>query len=223
MVSGVPETFLADVSTGNLATATSLDRPTETVFLEKQEAWVEDLTVICAYVLKVSAGAPSGRLKEAARHPLRITECGRKALPDGRLVYEAFSDPAESGRIEIQVNFPAIREGDVPALVTATVEAMTLGSRGGQVVGIDEKVGVTKLYDLLGIEGGVELAEEQYPEDEYDPDRSQQEIPPPVPKVDPGGKPQFTADEKTVKQVAERLLRAIEAYEKTNGRDGAHG
>src|SRR5215468_8635108 len=39
MVAGVPETFLADVSTGNLATATSLDRPTETVMLEKQESW----------------------------------------------------------------------------------------------------------------------------------------------------------------------------------------
>jgi hypothetical protein len=46
MVVGVPETFLADVSTGNLATATTLDRPTELVFMEKQEAWREDLTII---------------------------------------------------------------------------------------------------------------------------------------------------------------------------------
>jgi transketolase len=46
MVCGVPETFLADVSTGNLATATTLDRPTELVFMEKQEAWREDLTII---------------------------------------------------------------------------------------------------------------------------------------------------------------------------------
>ncbi len=192
MVAGVPETFLADVSTGNLATATSLDRPTETVFLEKQEAWVEDLTVIAKYVLQVSAGAPSGKLREA--NIVSITECARKKGPRGEIIYEALQ-PSDD-KIEIQVNFPAIREGDVPALVGATVNAMTLGNRAGQTIGIDEKTGVKKLYDLLGIEGGNELAEEQYPEGEYEVDRSKQEVPPPIArkKLLPGGEPQIGPD-----------------------------
>ena len=67
MALGMPETFLGDVSTGNLATATSLDRPTETVFLSIQEEWIEDLTVIVAQMLKRSLKAPGGRLREAVR------------------------------------------------------------------------------------------------------------------------------------------------------------
>ena len=73
----------------------------------------------------------------------------------------------------------------VPALVGATVEAMTLGNKGGQVTGIDEKEGVKILYRLLDIEGGDELAEAQYPDKEYDPDRTKEEIQPPVPKLQP--------------------------------------
>jgi hypothetical protein len=190
MVKGVPETFLGDVSTGNLATATSLDRPTETMFLELQEAWVEDLTVIAKYVLRVSSKAPSGKLREAKGADLIIREAARKRDSQGRLVYEK-ADP-KPGVIEVQVNFPAIREGDVPALVKAVVEAMTLENKGGQIVGIDEKVGVRKLYDLLGIEGGDEIAEEQYPEGEYDPDRTKEPLPAPIGKaqLDPGGSPQ---------------------------------
>ena len=45
MCNGLPPTFLGDMQTSNLATATSLDRPTETVFLSLQEEWTEDLEV----------------------------------------------------------------------------------------------------------------------------------------------------------------------------------
>lgn len=214
MVFGVPETFLGDVSTGNLATATSLDRPTETAFLEKQEAWVEDLSAIATYVLKVSSGAPSGKLKESNQGVARtIAMCHRKTLANGTRVWEAFA-PAESGRIEVRVNFPAIREGDVPALVQATVQSMTLGLRTDVVVGIDEKAGIIKLYDLLGIENGVELAEQQYPS--WNPDRTEivkaqqqaQTAPPPDPAA--------AAKTQTAK-AAERLLAALDVMEKRNG------
>src|SRR5262249_43487846 len=67
MVVGVPETFLGDVSTGNLATATSLDRPTETIMLAKQEEWREDLVKIVTHHMNVSLRAPNGRLREAMR------------------------------------------------------------------------------------------------------------------------------------------------------------
>lgn len=190
MVVGVPETFLADVSTGNLATATTLDRPTELVFMERQEAWREDLMVIAKYVLKVSSGASGGKLREAyGGVKVRIVEA-KRIQRNGRWVYEEAKP--KHGTIEIKVNFPAIREGDIPALVTATAEAMTLGNKGGQVVGIDEKAGVRKLYDLLGMENGDELTEEQYPDGEYDPDRTKEPLPAPIGRAlpDPGGVPQ---------------------------------
>lgn len=190
MTAGVPETFLADVSTGNLATATSLDRPTETIFLEKQESWREDLVVIMQFVLKTSAGATSGKLAEARRGAkFQIVECRRKRLADGSLVYEAFKTSTDTSDVEIQVNFPAIREGDMPANVGALVKAMTLDNKAGQVIGIDEKVGVIALYDTLGIENGKEHAEAQYPEATYEPDRSKRPIPVPIakPKSFPGG------------------------------------
>src|SRR6185369_3187941 len=69
-VLGIPPTFLADLETANLATATTLDRPTELNFLEKQEAWREDLMTIAMYVLRVSGGATSGKLRES--HPGKV-------------------------------------------------------------------------------------------------------------------------------------------------------
>ena len=199
MVSGVPETFLADVSTGNLATATSLDRPTETVFLEKQESWREDLGRIARYVLDVNKGATSGRLKEARGPRVEIVECSRRLTPSGQWVYEALGKSEGDSPIRVQVNFPAIREGDMPAIVKAIVSAMTLDNRGGQVLGIDEKAGVKELYRAIGIEDGEELTEAQYPDDDYDPNRAEQEITAPVPKGQPapGGTTQI--DPKTGK------------------------
>ena len=77
------------------------------------------------------------------------------------------------------------------ANVKAIVEAMTLDNKGGQIVGIDEKTGVKMLYRELGEEDGDELAEAQYPEDEYDPDRTKEELPVPIGKLQdqPGGPP----------------------------------
>lgn len=217
IVVGVPETFLADVSTGNLATATTLDRPTELCFLEKQEAWREDLVTIARYVLSVSAKAPSGRLREA-HTGVRIIEMARKYKPDGSFIYTSLS---ESGAIvkpgpktiEVKCTFPSIREGDVPALVGAVVESMTLGNKAGQVVGIDAKAGVRRLYELNGFQDADERTEEQYPESEYDPDRTKQ--PDPVESIDPTtGLPKAPATPakkpaSAVKEATSRLIKAL--------------
>lgn len=227
MVSGVPETFLADVSTGNLATATSLDRPTETGFLEKQESWREDLTRIARFVLEVNRGATGGKLKEARGAQVVIIECRRVRSTKGELVYEAMSKSKGGDPIAVQVNFPAIREGDMGANVKAIISAMTLENRAGQIVGIDEKAGVKELYRAIGIEDGDELAELQYPDKEYDPDRSQQELTAPLGKATPaaGGTTQINpgtgevqttkpakVTESTIKAAIEKLDRATEAF-----------
>lgn len=214
MTLGMPETFLGDVSTGNLATATSLDRPTETVFLSIQEEWIEDLTVIVAYMLTRSLAAPGGKLREACVEPSAVTIGAAprsicKTLGGAR--YWGFREAKVSSTdIEIQVKFPAIREGDTPALVKAIVESMTLDNKGGQIVGIDEAVGVGLLYQALDVENGPEHVAEQYPDkgggvgdkkyDAYDPNRMIQQLPPPIQKLQdqPGVQPQPGAVTATV-------------------------
>lgn len=192
MVVGVPETFLADVSTGNLATATTLDRPTELVFLEKQESWREDLVLIAKYVLSVSKNAPKGTFKAALdRRGLKVSgvvikERDRERLPNGRMVYVSEAKkPKKDAVIEVQATFPAIREGDQAINIKSIAEAMTLDNKGGQIVGIDEKAGVLLLLRELGVDDPEELVELMYPEKEYDPDRTKEPLPAPVMPLTP--------------------------------------
>ena len=194
MVLGMPETFLGDVSTGNLATATSLDRPTETVFLSIQEEWIEDLTVIVSYALKQQAAAPGGKLREALseRRPKFVAAERRIQTTAGGARFwgfrEAKKKASQSDEIEVRVQFPAIREGDMATLVKAGVEAMTLDNKGGQIVGVDEKAGILWVMKQMGMENAEELIEQMYPstgKDKYDPDRTKEVLPPPVQKAQP--------------------------------------
>lgn len=148
---GLPETFFGDASTGSLATAQSLDRPTELKFLEAQERWREVLQRVGQYVLDQSGAAPKGRLREARK--------GKPAEP-----------------IVIDVKFPSILEHDITSRVTAIVDAMTLN--GFETTGIDEKTGVGLLLEELGVEDVQSVLEAMYPEKPsgksqgYEPDRT---------------------------------------------------
>jgi hypothetical protein len=204
MVVGVPETFLGDVSTGNLATATTLDRPTELAFAEKQEAWREDLITIAQYVLTVSKNAPGGQFKESLDHrkiaikDVRIVEAPR-TLVNGMMRYVNAAKRKKTkppNDMQLTVTFPAIREGDLPELVAAMATAMTLNNKGGQIVGIDEKAGILMMLRLLDYPDPEELVESMYPEKEYDPDRTKEPEATPIPPIqavpNPGGLPQAT-------------------------------
>lgn len=186
IVVGIPPTWMGDLDTANLSTATTLDRPTELGFEEKQQEWREDFLTMCGFVLKVSAGAASGTLREAWKSSkIEVVPGAMKRTPSGRLYQEA--KKRSNGTIELAVNFPTIRQGDMPALVKATVEAMTLDNKAGEIIGIDEKAGVKLLYQHLDIEDGDEIAETQYPEAEYEPDRTKEVLPPPIQKPKPVG------------------------------------
>ncbi len=193
---GIPETWMADASVGTVATAQSLDRPTELGFIEKQEAWREDLTRIAKFVLAASNKAVNGKLREAFKSVdakvVSIVECARMTKENGERVYEAVK---KTNTVQVKVNFPAIREGDMPANIKAIVEAMTLDNKGGQIVGIDEKLGVGLLMKELGVENSEDIADKQYPisgPDKYDPNRTVEPLPAPIGKAepDPGGEPQ---------------------------------
>jgi hypothetical protein len=105
----IPPTWMGDMETSNMSTATTLDRPTELGMMEKQERWRTTLITVAAFVLKVSQTAVKGKLREA-KHK-RIVEMRRKRLPNGRWLYEA-SNARPDDEIALKCNFPAIREGD---------------------------------------------------------------------------------------------------------------
>lgn len=229
MVKDVPETFLADVSTGNLATATSLDRPTELAFMSLQEEWREDLCVIVRFALRNSLRAANGKVREAmtARHAdfklIDIREA-KRMLENGKWRYvEAPAKQDKPDAIEIKVTFPAIREGDIPQLVTATTQALTLGQMSG-VEGIDQKAGVIHLMKLLGMDNAEEIGEEMFPEDQYERDRTVEDEPapaPPMPGALPGAVPPNQtppapgvpgAKPKTVEAAVDRLTEALRKW-----------
>jgi hypothetical protein len=238
MVFGIPPTWLGDMETANLSTATTLDRPTELGFRAKQVEWEEDLLVIAQFVLAQSAGATKGRLREAlgAGSVVYINAAPRKLLADGRLVYDEAAKPKED-EIQVRVTFPAIREGDTPALVKAIAEAMTLDNKGGEIVGIDEKVGVRLLYEVFGVEDAEDILAEQYPDKDsgkegdpdyapkYDPCRTRAPLPEPIGKalppapgqpqlpggINPGNQPQ---DKPVVTSTEAALQRLFEAARK---------
>ncbi len=144
MVFGLPETFFADASVGTVATATSLDRPTELKFLEAQERWREVLQRICQFVLTSSDQAPKGKLREARKRAVK---------------------PAKK-EVTIKVVFPSILEHDIGEQINAIIAAATLN--GFQCTGIDERVAIGLLLQELQVEDWQDVLELMYPEDEYE-------------------------------------------------------
>ena len=128
---------------GSLATAQSLDRPTELKILSEQECWKEWIGYMGQYSVDRSSKAPKGRLYEAAKKP------GKKAE-----------------KPTIKVSFPAVLEHDISKMVSAIVEAATLN--GFEPTGIDERTAVGLLLSELGVDDWQTVLEEMYPADEYE-------------------------------------------------------
>lgn len=102
---GLPETMLwGDATTGSLATAQSLDRPTELMFLLWQEFFREMLQTICGYAIQMNGISAGGKLREAAK------KMGKD----------------EPDPVVVEVKFPAVLEHDIAASVGAIVNAATL-------------------------------------------------------------------------------------------------
>lgn len=186
---GLPETFFGDASTGSLATAVSLDRPTELKFLEAQERWREVIQRIAEYVLERSSTAPRGRLREARN-----------------------GNPAPQKAI-VEVKFPSILEHDVEKRVSAIVDSMTL--KGKSVTGIDEKTGVGLLLAELGVEDVQAVQDAMYPEKSYEQDRT---IEPEPEEITPQPLPQIGPSESVVAAAVAELQYAVtKMREKRNG------
>jgi hypothetical protein len=148
---GMPETFYGDASTGSLATAVSLDRPTELKFKEIQQRWVYTLKTILRYVLYVEARTAGSKMREARAN-----------------------DPAPQP-IEIIVKFPAVLEHAIKDMVESWTHALTCGGRNGIPAGIlDRRTAVDGMLEELGVENRTALLDDIYGEvgegpGQYDP------------------------------------------------------
>jgi hypothetical protein len=112
---GLPETFMGDASVGSLATAQSLDRPTELAMKDRQTFWKDNLNDILNYVLLWAV--KTGTLKNKAT--LIKTDNGIEQLKWNEGDYQDI----------VEINFPPIIASDRVADVNAVVQAITLGGQ----------------------------------------------------------------------------------------------
>ena len=142
---GLPESFFGDVSVGTLATAKSLDRPTELKMRNRQTLWSDVHRSILAFV--VAWAVRAGRLKGS----IEEQDDGTPAI-----TLEQVEDPNTGELVErdatVSVTFPPLLEHDVAASVQAIVAAATLGSGGALAGTIDEQTVSRLLLQALGVE-----------------------------------------------------------------------
>lgn len=116
---GLPETFFGDVSVGTLATAESLDRPTELAMRDRQTLWADIYGQIFAYVLLWAVKAPQG--------PLRALGVVQTTVEDGQISERVEWNTGVNPHIDI--DFPPIISGALESKVKAIVSAATLDGK----------------------------------------------------------------------------------------------
>ena len=108
---GLPETFFGDASVGSLATAKSLDRPTELKFLDRQELWRGIFNDILQYAIDQAARSVNGRLASGDQVSLGT---------DGN---------GEEIDRTLDIEFPPLLEHDPVSAMAAVVSAVTLDGK----------------------------------------------------------------------------------------------
>lgn len=132
---GLPETFYGDASVGTVATATSLDRPTQLMMVDRQSLWTDYCVAIIQYTIALAMAAPSGPL------PVGLTDKDRR----------------------LDVDFPSILEQDLDVVVDAVVSAATLN--GSTLAGTMDLPTVSRiLLTALGQDDIDEMLEALFPE-----------------------------------------------------------
>lgn len=140
---GFGEHFYSDVSTGNLATAKSLDRPTELLILDRQKLWQDIYKTILDYAMLWAVKAPKGALNGFGKVDRQL-EPGRRQYIEG-VVWNENTDGS------ISINFPPIVESDVSDLVGAISDAVTFKGKTDPGPGLPIETAVREFVKTLGI------------------------------------------------------------------------
>ena len=190
--SGFPETFFGDVSIGTLATAESLDRPTELKIRDRQSLWADVFRDIIRYALLWAARAPQGKLRGVAR-VIREPDGGEWAY---RLEWPDGVDGA------VRVDFPPIVDIDVKEHIEALTTATTLN--GFPAAGtLDLKTFTRAAAQVLGFDDVDSLIDELFPPEDEEAARDEQAA----------GEEERAA----VVQAAEALMRELTEVVRGNG------
>lgn len=107
---GLPETFFGNVSVGSLATATSLDRPTELMLTNRQTLWADIYNDIIQFVLYYAIKAIEGPLRAIA--DIEINEYGEE--------YVVYDESIDS---HVDIDFPSITTHSLTEHMTALTQA----------------------------------------------------------------------------------------------------
>lgn len=165
---GIPETILAgNADVGNLATARTLDRPTELQMRNRQTLWSTVLSNIGMFVIANAASAPQGIVIGDVVNG--VVELPSKRQ-NGKLVKQ---------KIEVVTNFPKILEPDTTKNVKAVVDAATLAGKTDTGMFPQEDL-LRRLLEALGendIDGALEIISQERSVNEQKAQNQQQQPP----------------------------------------------
>lgn len=154
---GLPETFFGDVSVGTLATATSLDRPTELMLTSRQTLWTDILHDIIDFVIYHAVTAINGPLRSFG--DVSMNEYGEPIVTFG----DTTNEDGETVPINdhIDIDFPPIVERSLTDTMTAITQAAAFIP--------DNKILARLALIALGENDIDELIDQLYPEEETAP------------------------------------------------------
>ena len=148
-------TFFGDAEVGTLATAKSLDRPTELAMLCRQRLWAEILENVCTYVIE-----------QKARYGSVEGLSGEEILDDWDEVKWIYSDDPETGEplnTHVAITFPDVVERSVTERVDAVVKAATMGGMGTFAGTLDAEYTTRQILIALGEKSVEEVMEQLFP------------------------------------------------------------
>lgn len=189
---GWPETFFGDASVGTVATAQSLDRPTEMKVRGRQSHWKRTLKIVYGQLLAMSLTSPKSKLREAKTKK---------------------NQPVE---IKISVTFPSVLEHDIGEMITAMTTAATLNGYTPANT-IDMRTLAKLLMSELGVEEVDALVDAMYPPDKFDAEVPP--TPPPTAAPDASGH-NGTPDKQDAKNVQREaaFLQGVASLERVSRR-----
>ncbi len=147
---GLPDHIASgDMAQGTLATAKSLDRPTEFQFTDRQELWVGIYDTLLEFVVYHSVAAPMGLLRGLADVSTNNYNEPVVVFPD-------------EINTTISIDFPNILQQDILTVIQALVSGATLDGKTPTVIP-DMKFLAKTVLNQFGLNDVDELVEQWYP------------------------------------------------------------